>query len=216
MPSFRRSRCRPSSRRHNGKPAGWLERSVNNAEWGVDYFSRSGTAKSNMFDNRPNETQYFYTDNDYAGAALDGSKTYGITFPAGGEPPVNGFWSLTLYNENHFFSENDLKRYSLGTKNAGLKRNGDGSLTLYAGAPPGKDKESNWLHAPDGPISLYIPAYWGKKEMLGGSLGSPRKSRRLTDQYPHHACVGWRQHRALERGAVSRGFSPNRYHGRLA
>jgi hypothetical protein len=62
--------------KYNGKPAGnsW-NRSVNNAQWGVDYFNRTGTAKSNMFDNRPNETQYFYTDNDASGARLDGSKS---------------------------------------------------------------------------------------------------------------------------------------------
>jgi hypothetical protein len=161
--------------KHNGKPAGngW-NRSVNNAQWGVDYFNRTGTAKSNMFDNRPNETQYFYTDNDASGAPLDGSKTYAITFLAGQEPPVNGFWSLTLYNQYHFFSPNTLKRYSLGTKSEGLKRNKDGSLTLYAGAvSPGKDRESNWLPAPKEPFSLYIRAYWGKQTILDGTWKPP-------------------------------------------
>ncbi|MGD9511745.1 MAG: DUF1254 domain-containing protein, partial [Geminicoccaceae bacterium] len=144
--------------KHNGKPAGngW-NRSVNGADFGIDYFGRAATARSNMFENRPSETQYFYTDNDASGAALDGSKTYAITFPAGQEPPVNGFWSMTLYNKEHFFHANELGRYSLGTKNTTLQRNGDGSLTLYAGAEsPGADKESNWLPAPDGPFSLYI------------------------------------------------------------
>lgn len=160
---------------HNGKPAGngW-NRSVNNADWGVDYYDRTGTAKSNMFDNRPNETQYFYTDNDSSSAPLDGSKTYAITFPAGDEPPVNGFWSLTLYNEYHFFYPNDLGRYSLGTKNRDLQRNEDGSLTLYAGATsPGGDKESNWLPAPDRAFSLYIRAYWGKEAILDGTWQPP-------------------------------------------
>ena len=60
--------------KHNGRPAGngW-NRSTNNAQWGIDYFNRTGTAKSNMFDNRPNETQYFYTD--YDGAALSSPVT---------------------------------------------------------------------------------------------------------------------------------------------
>ncbi|MFQ8433886.1 DUF1254 domain-containing protein [Amaricoccus sp. W119] len=162
--------------KHNGRPAGngW-NRSTNNAQWGIDYYDRTGTARSNMFDNRPNETQYFYTDDDVSGAALDGSKTYAITFPAGQEPPVNGFWSLTLYNKEHFFHANDLKRYSLGTKNATLQRNADGSLTLYAGTKsPGADKESNWLPAPEGPFSLYIRAYWGKEAILDGSWTPPR------------------------------------------
>lgn len=106
---------------------------------------------------------------------LDGAKTYSITFAEGQEPPVNGFWSLTLYNKDHFFEPNDLNRFSLGTKNQDLKRNGDGSLTLYAGAaPPGKDKESNWIPAPKGPFSLYIRAYWAKEDILDGAWRPPK------------------------------------------
>ena len=54
-----------------------------------------------MFDNRPNETQYFYTDLDTEGDQLQGSNSYAVTFPAGQTPPVKGFWSLTLYNDKH-------------------------------------------------------------------------------------------------------------------
>jgi len=160
---------------HNGRPAGngW-NRSTNNAQWGIDYFNRTGTAKSNMFDNRPTETQYFYTDDDATGAALQGSGNYSVTFPADGEPPVRGFWSLTLYNDKHLFHPNDLKRYSVGTKNKGLKRGEDGSLTVYIGAKsPGPESESNWLPAPDGHFSLYIRAYWGQQEILDGSWQPP-------------------------------------------
>ena len=128
-----------------------------------------------MFDNKPNETQYFYTDDDSTGASLDGRNSYEVTFASGQEPPVNGFWSLTLYNEHHFSNPNDLKHYSLGTKNKNLKRNADGSLTLHAGArSPGKDKESNWLPAPNGYFSLYIRAYWGKQAILDGSWQPPK------------------------------------------
>ncbi|MEJ2673230.1 MAG: DUF1254 domain-containing protein, partial [Deltaproteobacteria bacterium] len=78
---------------HNGRPAGngW-NRSTNNARFGTDYFDRTGTAKSNMFDNKPEETQYFYTDNDSTGAPLNGKNSYEITFPKGELPPVKGFW----------------------------------------------------------------------------------------------------------------------------
>jgi hypothetical protein len=162
--------------RHNGRPAGngW-NRSTNNAQTGLDYFNRTGTAKSNMFDNRPNETQYFYTDNDAGGTLLAGENNYSITFAAGQEPPVRGFWSLTLYNDKHLFHANDLKRYSLGTKNKNLKQNADGSVTIYAGVKsPGADKEANWLPAPDGHFSLYIRAYWGKEAILDGSWQPPK------------------------------------------
>ncbi|GAS87070.1 hypothetical protein RMCB_1166 [Mycolicibacterium brisbanense] len=160
---------------HNGVPAGnnW-NRSVNNAQYGFDYFNRTATAKSNMFENRPNETQYFYTDRDVTGAALTGQRSYKVVFPAGQEPPVKGFWSLTLYNEQHFFNPNPLNRYSLGTKNKTLKRGPDGSLTLYAGAQsPGPDAESNWLPAPDGPFSLYIRAYWGEQPIVDATWKPP-------------------------------------------
>lgn len=161
--------------KHNGRPAGngW-NRSTNNAQWGIDYFNRTGTAKSSMFANRPTETQYFFTDYDGDGVELNGGGAYEITFAAGQEPPVSGFWSLTLYNDKHLFHPNDLKRYSIGTKNKNLKRNADRSFTLYAGAKsPGADKEVNWLPAPNEPFSLFIRAYWGKQGILDGSWKPP-------------------------------------------
>jgi hypothetical protein len=145
---------------------------VNNAEWGTDYLNRTATAKSNMFDNLPTETKYIYTDDDSQGKQLNGENTYAITFAK--VPPVNGFWSLTLYNDVHFFDPNQLNRYSLGTKNKTLKYNADGSLTLYASAKsPGKDKESNWLPAPEGTFSLYIRAYWADESIIDGQWKPP-------------------------------------------
>ena len=166
--------------RHNGVPAGnnW-NRSKNNAQFGVDYFNRLGTSKSNMFDNRPNETQYFYTDLDAAGAQLHGANGYAVTFPAGQTPPVRGFWSMTLYNDKHLFHANPLNRFSLGTKNTHLARNQDGSLTLYAGKDsPGAGREANWIPAPDGNFSLYIRAYWGQPAILDGSWQPPKVQKR--------------------------------------
>lgn len=165
--------------KHNGIPAGngW-NRSVNNAEWGFDYLMRTATARSNMFENRSNETQYYYTDGDSKGIQLEGENLYAITFPKGQLPPVNGFWSLTVYNKYHLFEVNKLNRYSLGTKNKTLKFNSDGSLTIYAGIKsPGKDKESNWLPAPKETFSLYIRAYWGKKAILDGTWIPPKIER---------------------------------------
>jgi hypothetical protein len=161
--------------RLNGRAAGngWNS-PVNNAEWGTDYLNRTGTAKSNMYDNRPEETKYIYTDDDSQGEQLNGQNAYMVAFAKGEAPPVNGFWSLTLYNDEHFFNTNPLNRYSLGTKNKSLTYNDDGSLTLYAGSKsPGKDKESNWLPAPNGPFSLYIRAYWADKPIIYGQWKPP-------------------------------------------
>jgi hypothetical protein len=147
---------------------------INGADWGTDYFSRTAVAKSNIFVNKAKETRYFYQDLDVQGGRLNGANSYAVTFPKGQLPPVEGFWSLTLYNEHHFFNPNDLKRYSLGTKNKGLKFGPDGSLTIYASAKnPGGDKESNWLPAPEGDFSLYIRAYWPKAEIAEGKWNPP-------------------------------------------
>src|SRR5437899_7918577 len=81
---------------------------------------------------------------------------------------------MTLYDDEHLFNANSLKRQSLGTKNKNLKYNADGSLTLYAGArSPGKDKESNWVPAPTGTFSLYIRCYWAEKAVLDGTWQPP-------------------------------------------
>jgi hypothetical protein len=161
--------------RYNGRAAGngWNS-PVNNAQWGTDYLNRTGTAKSNMYDNRPEETKYIYREVDSEGEPLEGTNTYEITFAKGQVPPVKGFWSLTLYDAEHLFYPNALKRQSLGTKNKTLKYNDDGSLTLYAGAKsPGADKESNWLPAPQGAFSLYMRAYWSEKPILDGQWKPP-------------------------------------------
>lgn len=161
--------------KHNGVPAGneW-NRSVNNAMWGFDYLMRTACAKSNMFENRPNETQYYYTDNDTKGEQLFGNNIYTVTFNKGELPPVNGFWSLTVYNKHHLFEVNDLNRYSLGTKNKDLKYNEDGSLTFYVSSKsPGTDKETNWIPAPEKTFSLYLRAYWSKENILDGSWTPP-------------------------------------------
>ena len=162
--------------RHNGRPVGngWNS-PVNNAKWGTDYLNRTGTAKSNMFDNRPEETKYIYRDNDSKDQQLDGNNLYTITFAKGKTPPVHGFWSLTLYNDQHLFNPNPLGRYSLGTKSKTLKYNTDGSLTIYASAKsPGADKESNWLPAPAGTFSLYIRCYWAERAVLEGTWMPPQ------------------------------------------
>src|SRR5262249_20077157 len=128
--------------------------------------------------NTAKETRYFYQDLDSRGERLSGAGIYTVTFPAGQLPPVNGFWSLTLYNEHHFFHPNDLKRYSLGTKNKGLKYGQDGTLTLYVQAEnPGPEKEANWLPAPTGEFSLYIRAYWPRAEVSEGKWPPPAVTR---------------------------------------
>lgn len=97
-----------------------------------------------------------------------------MTFAKDEVPPVDGFWSLTLYDADHFFAPNQLRRFSLGTKNRDLKFNPDGSLTLYVQRTrPSADKVSNWLPAPNGDFELYIRAYWPKESVLRRQWAPP-------------------------------------------
>jgi hypothetical protein len=146
----------------------------NNAQFGTDYYTRTAAGRSNIFVNKPIETKYFYGDLDADGGRINGTGRYTVTFPADGLPPVRGFWSLTLYNEHHFFHPNDLDRYSLGTKNQSLVYGADGSLTLYAQQePPPADLAANWLPAPDGDFSLYLRAYWPDDAITTGTWTPP-------------------------------------------
>jgi hypothetical protein len=154
-------------------PDNWTTQS-NGAQFGTDYYTRTAVAKSNIFVNSPNETKYFYQDLDSAGGRLNGAHQYTVTFAKGALPPVQGFWSLTMYNEHHFFEPNKLVRYSLGTKNKDLQLGPDGSLTLYVSAtPPSQDKMTNWLPALQGDFSLYVRSYWPEAAILEGKWTPP-------------------------------------------
>ncbi|WP_198651594.1 DUF1254 domain-containing protein [Dyella sp. C11] len=154
-------------------PANWTTQN-NGAAFGTDYFTRTAVARSNIFVNKPNETKYFYQDLDEAGGRLNGKTNYTVTFTKDEMPPVNGFWSLTLYNDTHFFEPNAIKRYSVGTKNKDLKLNADGSLTIYVqSTPPPGEKRANWLPSPKGDFSLYVRAYWPKEAVTSGQWTPP-------------------------------------------
>ncbi|MEN0107263.1 MAG: DUF1214 domain-containing protein [Pseudomonas sp.] len=162
--------------RTNGSalPNGW-NTPTNVARWGNDYLSRTATSKSNMYTNQPEETRYFFLEVDDKGERLHGKNNYTMTFAKGQTPPVDGFWSLTMYGPKHFFQPNDIKRYSVGTKNLKhMKYNADGSLTIYIQhESPGKDKEANWLPAPDSEFETTIRAYWPKPAVLTGAWLPP-------------------------------------------
>ena len=148
---------------------------TNGADFGTDHFIRTAVAKSNILVNLQQQAKYFYQDLDEKGERLNSVHKYTITFAKDQTPPVNGFWSLTLYNQYHFFEINKLNRYSLGTKNKSLKHNADGSLTFYVQAdPPADEFQNNWLPAPkNGDFSLFMRAYWPKEEITKGAWTPP-------------------------------------------
>jgi hypothetical protein len=152
---------------------------ANFAEFGSDYFARTAVAKSNILVNAANETIYLYQDLDAEGARLNGLNRYTVTFGPDLTPPVDGFWSLTLYDEHHFFVPNDIQRYSVGSKNRDLVRGPDNSLTIYVQADrPSGDASANWLPAPsDADFSLFLRAYGPRNSIRDGSWTPPPVTR---------------------------------------
>lgn len=134
---------------------------------------RAAAALVGIYGNDPVEAMYPLAANDNRGGKLDGSKhDYTITFPADAFPPVNAFWSITMYDgKTQLLIENPINRYLINSPMLpGLKKNADGSLTIYVQKKsPGKDKESNWLPAPNGPIYMVMRLYWPKEQALNGA-----------------------------------------------
>jgi hypothetical protein len=133
-----------------------------------DWLLRAAAAKAGIYGNNAVEAMYPMTRWDATGATLDGSQhNYTLTFPAGQLPPVNAFWSVTMYDgKTQLLIENPINRYLINSPMLpGMKKNEDGSLTLYIQKDsPGADKEANWLPAPNGPIYLVMRLYWPKTE----------------------------------------------------
>lgn len=176
--------------RHWGDPLPFHWSSISNgAAFGTDYFTRTAVARSNILVNAKRETKYFYQDLGADGTRLNGARRYTMTFPAGQTPPVDGFWSLTLYDAAHFFVPNALKRFSLGTKNKDLQYNADGSLTIYiqADAPRDPKQRANWLPAPaKADFSLYLRAYGPRPAAVQGQWSPPGVNVDAPDPRVHH------------------------------
>ena len=138
------------------------------AHYNGDWLKRAAAAKAGIYGNDPAEATYPITRVDGDGRTLDGSKNnYTLTFPPGQQPPVNAFWSLTMYDgKSQLLIENPINRYLINSPMLpNMKTNPDGSLTLYIqNKSPGADKESNWLPAPNDTIYLVMRLYWPKTE----------------------------------------------------
>ncbi len=138
------------------------DRAFYNGNW----LLRAAAAKAGIYGNDAVEAMYPLTTVDSADEPLDGGNhKYTLTFAAGQQPPVNAFWSVTMYDgKTQLLIENPINRYLINSAMlSGLKKNKDGSLTLYIQKDsPGKATESNWLPAPNGPIYLVMRLYWPK------------------------------------------------------
>ncbi len=110
--------------------------------------------------NLPADAVYPSAFVDGDGKPLDGANKYVIHFDKGATPPVNAFWSITMYDPNSFFVANPINRYAVSSWMP-FRKNADGSLDIYVqNASPGKDREANWLPAPTGRFNVTMRMYW--------------------------------------------------------
>jgi hypothetical protein len=152
--------------------------------YGSHYMNRAVVAAFGWPANLEKDAVYPFAQGDSTGEILNGAHAYTVTFPAGQTPPVNGFWSITMYEIDNgwWFVPNPLNKFTVSPRND-LKTNPkDGSTTLYIqNRSPGADRESNWLPAPKGDFILMLRMYWpkegGDSSILNGSWAPPHVQR---------------------------------------
>jgi hypothetical protein len=144
--------------------------------YGTNYLMRGLITAIGLGANRPQDAVYPTSKADADGRKYNGANKYVMRFPKGHLPPVEGFWSVTMYDEKFFFVNNPINRYSVSPRQD-LQSNPDGSTDLYIQhESPGKDKESNWLPAPSGDFILMLRMYWPSETdpgILDGSWTIP-------------------------------------------
>jgi hypothetical protein len=132
--------------------------------YGTNYLQRALIAAFGWPANLPQDAVYPYAMEDSTGRPLSGTNKYTLTFPKGRTPPVDGFWSITMYfnDGGWWFYPNPLNKFTVSMRDRPMF-NPDGSLTLhFQNESPGKDKEANWLPAPKGDFILMLRMYWSK------------------------------------------------------
>ncbi len=148
--------------------------------YGTNYLERAMVAAIGLGANRPQDAVYPYTFVDGTGKHLDGKNNYLLHFTKEQIPPVKGFWSLTMYNDQFYFVNNSLNRYAISPRD-NLKFNADGSLDLYIQKDsPGPQLESNWLPAPDTVFILMLRLYWPQEAVLNGSWAPPGVTKKVS------------------------------------
>ena len=156
---------------------GWSMNTDTMGVYGNYYLKRAIIAQVGLGANLPEDAIYPLNLGDETGKPLDGANRYTLHFDKNDMPPVNAFWSVTLYDQEGFQIANTLNRFALSSWMP-FKFNGDGSLDLYfQNESPGTDKEANWLPAPKGPFNLTLRMYAPKSEALTGKWSPPSVTR---------------------------------------
>jgi hypothetical protein len=155
---------------------GWMI-SSNIGRYGFDYLHRAAVVKGG-YGNLPEESLYPAMVFDSDGQLMDGGNRYRLRFEAGQLPPVNGFWSLSVYRINDMqFAANEIERYSIGDRTRGLNFNADGSLSLHLQHELPASGASNWLPTPQGAFVAVMRLYEPSTEILANEYLLPRIER---------------------------------------
>jgi hypothetical protein len=145
-----------------------------------NYLYRMGAAVMGIYGNSKLEAMYPVFGVDADGKKLNGANVYTLHFAPGQLPPVNAFWSLTMYElPASLLVANPINRYLINSPMLPqLNRDANGGLTLLVqNGSPGRDKEANWLPAPKGPFIAYMRLYWPKDEAIEGKWTAPPLNR---------------------------------------
>jgi hypothetical protein len=141
--------------------------------YGNYYLKRANVTQQGLGANLPEDAIYPLNLGDEAGRPLDGANKYTLHFEKGATPPVNAFWSVTLYDQDGFQVANSLNRFAVSSWMP-FKYSSDGSLTLYfQNESPGGDREANWLPSPKGAFNLTMRLYAPKSDVLTGKWSPP-------------------------------------------
>ncbi len=141
--------------------------------YGTDYAMRAFVTYVGLGANLPQDAVYPSNSLDQEGKPYSGANKYIIHFNKGETPPVDGFWSLTMYDQAGYFIENPINTYAVGHGPA-FKFNDDSSLDIYIqNESPGKEWQNNWLPAPKGEFNVMMRLYWPKETMLNGTWSPP-------------------------------------------
>ncbi|AFY20671.1 DUF1254 domain-containing protein [Pseudomonas sp. UW4] len=152
---------------------GWSMNTDTMGVYGNYYLKRAIVTQVGLGANLPEDAIYPLNIGDSNGKPLDGANKYVLHFSKGETPPVNAFWSITLYDPQGFQVGNSLNRFAVSSWMP-FKHNADGSLDLYfQNESPGKDLEANWLPAPKGSFNLTMRLYGPKAEALNGKWNPP-------------------------------------------
>ncbi|SCB12002.1 Uncharacterized conserved protein [Bradyrhizobium shewense] len=156
---------------------GWAMNTDTMGVYGNYYLKRAIVAQVGLGANVPEDAIYPMNLADETDRPLDGTNKFTLHFDKGGTPPVNAFWSVTLYDSEGYQVPNSLNRFAVSSWMP-FKYNSDGSLDLYfQNESPGKDREANWLPAPKGPFNLTLRMYAPRTEAMTGKWNPPPVTR---------------------------------------